>query len=84
MYFFVDNGKTECILQKKFIDENFKIIYYISGAKEEGNLIHNDLLCGEGGIISAEPAKRIRELASIAKDDDNLLELLENDDMLER
>ena len=39
MYFFVDNGKTECILQKKFIDENFKIIYYISGAKEEGNLI---------------------------------------------
>ncbi len=39
MYFFVNNGETECITQKKFIDENFRIIYYISGAKEEGNLI---------------------------------------------
>ena len=39
MYFFVDNGQTECISQKKFTEENFRIIYYISGAKEEGNLI---------------------------------------------
>jgi hypothetical protein len=39
MYFFVNNGETECITQKKFIDENFRIIYYISGAKEEGNKI---------------------------------------------
>lgn len=50
--------------------------------KEEGNLIHNDLLCSEGGIISAEPAKRIKELAQIAKNNDDLIELLENDDLL--
>jgi len=31
----------------------------------EGSL-GNDLLCGEGGIISAEPARRVRELAGIA------------------
>ena len=50
--------------------------------KEDGNLIHNDLLCDEGNIISAEPAKRIREMAEIAKDDEELLQLLENEDML--
>ena len=54
----------------------------ISIFEEEGNLIHNDLLCNEGGIISAEPAKRIRELASIAKDNEELITLLENDDLL--
>lgn len=50
--------------------------------KEEGNRVHNDLLCSEGGIISAEPAKRIKELAEIAKDNEALLELLENEDLL--
>ena len=50
--------------------------------KDEGNLLHNDLLCSEGGIISAEPAKRIKELADIAKDNDELINLLENDDIL--
>ncbi len=50
--------------------------------KEEGNLIHNDLLCNEGGIISAEPAKRIKEMAFIAKDIPELIDLLENDDLL--
>ena len=49
---------------------------------EEGNLVHNDLLCNEGGIISAEPAKRIKELAGIAKDNDELINLLENEDLL--
>ena len=50
--------------------------------KEESNLIHNDLLTDEGGIISAEPAKRIKELASIAKDNQELIELLDNEDLL--
>lgn len=50
--------------------------------KEEGNRIHNDLLCNEGGIISAEPAKRIKEMAEFAKDNDELLLLLENEDVL--
>ena len=40
-------------------------------------MIHNDLLCSEGGIISAEPAKRIKELAGIAKDNDDLIKLLQ-------
>ena len=50
--------------------------------KEKGDAIHNDLLCGEGGIISSEPAKRIKELARLAKDNNELLELLENKDVL--
>lgn len=49
---------------------------------EEGDMIHNDLLCSEGGIISAEPAKRIKELAGIAKDNDELIKLLQNENVL--
>ena len=41
----------------------------------------NDLLTDEGGIISAEPAKRIKEMASIAKEDDELIDLLDNEDL---
>ena len=48
----------------------------------EGDRVHNDLLCNEGDIISAEPARRIKEMARIAKDNDDLIELLENDDLL--
>ncbi|MGE0483458.1 MAG: PEP/pyruvate-binding domain-containing protein [Gammaproteobacteria bacterium] len=29
--------------------------------------LHNDLLCGEGGMVSAEPARRIVELATLAR-----------------
>ncbi len=50
--------------------------------KDEGDMIHNDLLCGEGGIISSEPAKRIKEMANVAKDDEELLKLLESGDTL--
>ena len=50
--------------------------------KEEGDMVHNDLLCNEGGIISSEPAKRIKEMAKLAKDNDELIELLENKDTL--
>lgn len=49
--------------------------------KEDGNLIHNDLLCSDGGIISSEPAKRIKEMAYIAKANNELLELLKNEDV---
>jgi pyruvate,water dikinase len=31
--------------------------------------LQNDLLCAEGGMISAEPAKRVRELAGLAATD---------------
>ena len=50
--------------------------------EDEGNLIHNDLLCDEGGIISSEPAKKIKEMAKIAKDNEDLINLLENKDIL--
>ena len=50
--------------------------------KNDGDKIHNDLLCNEGNIISAEPARRIKQMAKIAKDDESLLNLLENDDVL--
>jgi pyruvate,water dikinase len=29
--------------------------------------LQNDLLCGEGGMISAEPARRVREMAELAR-----------------
>lgn len=38
--------------------------------------LQNDLLCGEGGLISAEPAKRVRELAGIAARDPDVVALL--------
>lgn len=38
--------------------------------------LHNSLLVGEGGIISAEPARRIREMAEAAACDPQFVELL--------
>jgi len=41
----------------------------------DGNL-QNDLLCGDGGMVSAEPAKRIQEMARIAEADQDFVTLL--------
>jgi pyruvate,water dikinase len=41
----------------------------------EGTL-QNDLLCGEGGMISAEPAARVREMAALAARDPALVAAL--------
>ncbi|MBQ9012889.1 MAG: phosphoenolpyruvate synthase [Bacilli bacterium] len=49
---------------------------------DEGDLIHNDLLCNEGGIISAEPARRIKDMANMIKGDNELINLLLCDDIL--
>ncbi len=38
--------------------------------------LQNDLLCGEGGMISAEPAKRVRELAALAATDPAAVQVL--------
>jgi pyruvate,water dikinase len=38
--------------------------------------LQNDLLAGEGGMISAEPARRVREMAAVAAVDAPLTELL--------
>ena len=36
------------------------------GAATTNGTLQNDLICGEGGMISAEPARRVRELAETA------------------
>jgi pyruvate,water dikinase len=33
---------------------------------DDKGTLQNDLLCGEGGMISAEPARRVREMALVA------------------
>jgi pyruvate,water dikinase len=38
--------------------------------------LQNDLLCGEGGMISAEPAARVKALAEIARVDPELVQAL--------
>lgn len=47
-----------------------------SWCKDSNETLQNDLLSGEGGIVSAEPAKRVREMAEIAARDQELTELL--------
>jgi pyruvate,water dikinase len=43
---------------------------------DETGMLANDAIRGEGGIISAEPAARVRELAQIAAADTQLTQLL--------
>ena len=38
--------------------------------------LHNDLVCDQGGMISAEPAKRIVEMATVAARHSELIEIL--------
>jgi phosphohistidine swiveling domain-containing protein len=42
--------------------------------------LHNGLLCGAGGMISAEPARRIGELARLCRGDEDLLRALASGD----
>ncbi len=43
---------------------------------DKDNTLHNDLLCGEGGMISAEPAQRVRTMAKLLIDDTAMIDLL--------
>ncbi len=61
------------------INDFFAMIFYgvlgklvVSWCGEREATLHNDLLCGEGNIISAEPAHRIRRMAEIAAKDETL------------
>ncbi|MEM1058025.1 MAG: PEP/pyruvate-binding domain-containing protein [Verrucomicrobiota bacterium] len=45
---------------------------------DDNELLANELVMAEGGIISAEPARRIREMARLAKDDSELIGNLES------
>jgi rifampicin phosphotransferase len=38
--------------------------------------LQNDLISGDGGMISAEPARRVREMAALALTDESLVEAL--------
>lgn len=55
------------------INDFFAMIFYGLLGKltrkwcdDEAGTLQNDLLCGEGGMISAEPAQRVRQLAVVA------------------
>ena len=41
-----------------------------------GEPLHNDLLCAQGGLVSAEPARRIRNMAALAAPDRQLITIL--------
>lgn len=45
--------------------------------------IHNDLLCGQGGIISAEPAMRVREMSTFIRNDIEIIELFSSGEQRE-
>ncbi|MCY3666824.1 MAG: PEP-utilizing enzyme [Gemmatimonadetes bacterium] len=46
------------------------------GEEDEQGSLHNDLMCDQGGMISAEPAKRIVEMATVAARHSELTEVL--------
>lgn len=65
------------------INDFFAMIFYgllrgVSEKDADGKLkeIYNDLLCGEGDIISTQPAKKIKFIADKIKDNEEAIELL--------
>jgi phosphohistidine swiveling domain-containing protein len=73
------------------INDFFVMIFYGTLKKlcakwcgDESGSLQNDLLTGEGGIESAEPAKMLLRLASSAKKDAKLVEAIRADDALVR
>jgi pyruvate,water dikinase len=56
------------------INDFFAMIFYgvlralaAKWCRDTAGMLQNDLLCGEGGMISAEPAARVRRLAEVAR-----------------
>jgi pyruvate,water dikinase len=65
------------------VNDFFAMIFYGVARKLTANwcgdadgTLQNDLLCAEGGMISAEPAKRVRELAALVAGDTVATEVL--------
>jgi pyruvate,water dikinase len=65
------------------LNDFFAMIFYgvlrrllAAWVNDTAGTLQNDLLCGEGGMISAEPAARIRELAELASGNAGLVKLL--------
>lgn len=50
--------------------------------KGKDTSLHNDLLCGEGGIISSQPAKLVKNMAEIIKENDTLINVLSESDLI--
>lgn len=66
------------------VNDFFAMIFYgllkklcVNWVEVEG--LHNQLLCGESGIISTEPARLLKEMASVVKDDPVMLKKLEEE-----
>ncbi|WP_414664730.1 PEP/pyruvate-binding domain-containing protein [Horticoccus sp. 23ND18S-11] len=58
------------------VNDFFAMIFYgvlrkltAAWCGDKDGTLQNDLICGEGGMISAEPAQRVRELAALVADD---------------
>ena len=49
---------------------------WFPGEEDEHGSLRNDLVCGQGGMISAEPAQRIVEMAAVAAPHPELTEVL--------
>lgn len=65
------------------INDFFAMIFYgilrklcAKWCRDEDGTLQNDLISAEGGIISAEPAQRMRELGAIASRDPEFVRLL--------
>ncbi|MCP4042804.1 MAG: phosphoenolpyruvate synthase [Gammaproteobacteria bacterium] len=64
------------------VNDFFAMIYYgilrqlcAKWCGDNEGTLQNDLLCGEGGMISTEPARRIRKMAELAVPNGELVEL---------
>jgi pyruvate,water dikinase len=69
------------------VNDFFAMVFYgllrkltASWCGDDRETLQNDLLSGEGGMISAEPARRVREMAELAARDSVLTELLATGD----
>jgi len=69
------------------INDFYTMIFYgvlrklcASWCGDDAGTLQNDLLCGSGGMISTEPARRMREMAAIAAGDPKLAQGLRNAD----
>ena len=70
------------------VNDFFAMLFYgllrklcASWCRDPQETLQNDLLSGEGGMVSAEPARRVREMAEIAASDRELIELLASGDV---
>lgn len=71
------------------INDFFAMIFYgvlrslsAKWCQDDEQSLQNDLLAGEGGMISAEPAQRVREMAEMIREDSGFVELLTEGDLV--